>query len=151
MSSNWEGLSEREKRMGGRRIIRGKCLALVGFCILFASCAQMALVGAGAAVGIVAYKYYEGQLTVIYEAPFMETWDATLKALKKMDLDIWSSDHDLTSGKITACCTEEKQVTISLEYKSAKETEVVIRVGYLGDKEISMTIKETIRQILFDE
>ena len=128
-----------------------KGLMLAILCFFFAACTELALVGTGAAVGIAVYKYYEGYLTVIYEAPFMETWNATLKALKEMNLEIWSSDHGLTSGKISACCTGEQQVTISLQYKSAKETEVVIRVGYLGDKEASMAIKESIRRILFDE
>jgi hypothetical protein len=111
----------------------------------------MALVGAGAAVGIVAYKYYGGQLTVIYEAPFMETWDATLTALKGMKHEILSADHDHTSGKIVAYGADERSVTISLAYISAEETEVVIRVGYLGDKQVSMSIKERIREVLFRE
>jgi hypothetical protein len=128
-----------------------KCLMLVVLCLSFAACAELALVGTGAAVGIAVYKYYEGYLTVVYEAPFTDTWDATLKAVKKMNLEIWSSDRDLTSGKITACCIDEKQVAISLVYKSANETEVVIRTGYLGDEEASMAVKERIREVLFEE
>jgi uncharacterized lipoprotein len=117
--------------------------------LYLAGCTPLVLVGVGGAAGIVGYKYYEGALTVIYQAPYMETWDATLRALEKMDLTITSKDHDSMSGKIKAKRTDDKPVTVGLEYRSSNETEVVIRVGNLGDKEASAAIKERIRKELF--
>jgi uncharacterized lipoprotein len=113
--------------------------------------APIVFFGAGTAAGVVGYKYYEGSLAVIFQSPFMETWDATLKALNQMNIRIESSSHDITSGKIKAKRGDNQRVAVSLNYKSAQETEVVIRVGALGNQNASMAIKEEIRKILVKE
>jgi len=107
--------------------------------------------GLGAGVGVIGYQYYEGGVTVIYQAPMKDTWNGTLKAVKYMKFEIWSSDQDQTSGKIEAYRADGKPVTIYLEYESPRQTEVKIRVGYLGDRDAAMAIKEKIRKILFKE
>ena len=112
-------------------------------------CAPLLFFGAGTAAGIGGYKWYKGALTVIFQAPYMETWDASLNALKIMNFDIKSKKHDLTTGKIEALRADNKPVAVSLEYKSARETEVKIRVGFLGDLNASEAIKEEIRKELF--
>lgn len=127
-----------------------KCMTLAVFCCLSMGCAPLFFFGAGSAAGVVGYKYYHGALTVIYQAPFMETWDATFKAVDQMNIKAGHSDHDLTSGKIKANGADKRPVTISFKYKSARETEVVIRVGCLGDKQVSMAIKDKIKEILFE-
>jgi hypothetical protein len=114
-------------------------------------CAPLVFFGAGTAAGVAGYRYYEGSLTVIYQAPFMETWDASVQALNQMNLSVQSSSHDITSGKITSRKADGKPVTLSLKYRSTQETEVIIRVGHLGDKTRSMAIKEEIRKILAKE
>ena len=118
---------------------------------LLIGCAPLVFFGAGTAAGVAGYQYYQGALTVIFQAPFMDTWDATLIALDRMNIKVESSSHDITSGRIRAKRGEKQKVTISLKYKSAKETEVVIRIGYLGDRDNSMAIKEEIRKVLVKE
>ncbi len=120
-------------------------LVLMG---LLSGCAPLAFFGAGAAAGVGGYKYYKGALIVLYEAPYMETWDASLKALEEMGLVVLKAEHDLTTGKIKAKRADGKEVTLTFEYKSARTTEVQIRVGIFGDEEASMVIKEKIRQVL---
>jgi uncharacterized lipoprotein len=130
-----------------------KASHLVGLWLVFflAGCpAPLVFFGAGTAAGIVGYKYYEGALEVVYEAPYMETWDATLKALERMNLRVEEKEHDLTKGKIVAKRADNKTVNIKISYQSSKETKVVIRVGVLGDEEASMAIKEEIRKALFE-
>jgi hypothetical protein len=104
---------------------------------------------AGTAAGVAGYKYHRSSLEVIYQASYIETWDATLKALENMHLEIESKKHDLTSGKIVAKRADKKSVHLSLKYKSSEETEVLIRVGFFGDEEASMAIKDEIRKVLF--
>jgi len=128
-----------------------RCLLPVAISLSLAACAPVVLMGAGAAVGVFGYKYYQGALTVIYESPYMETWDATLKALEEMNMKVESSKHDASSGWIVARDPDQKRVSISMEYRSAKETEVVIRSGTMGDEEASMAIKESIRKELFKD
>ena len=120
------------------------CFSLIG-------CAPLIFFGSGAAAGVGGYKYYKGSLTVVFQAPYMETWDAALKAMEAMNLEILSREHDLTAGKIKGKRADQKPVKVSLEYKSSQETEVVIRVGHFGDKEASMAIKEEITRKLFKQ
>lgn len=120
------------------------------FFIFLTGCGALVLFGAGTAAGIAGYKWYDGALTVIYEAPYIKAWEATLKALNKMEMEIKSQKHDLTKGTIKAEMKDKRSVTVSLAYKSAQQTEVEIRVGFFGDKEASDVIQEGIRKELFE-
>lgn len=113
------------------------------------SCGPLIFFAAGTAAGVAGYQYYQGSLTVIYQASYMETWDATLKTLEDMNIKIQEKSHDLTLGKIKAQRAGKTPVLMTVKYKSSKETEVIIRVGWLGDKTASMAIKEGIRNTLF--
>jgi len=122
-------------------------LLFLSFCI--SSCAPVIFFGAGTAAGVAGYKYYQGALMVIYQASFEETYEATQSALEKMDIKSEGRTKEPTSGKIKAQLSDGKAVTIGLKYRSAEETEVVIRVGLFGDENASMVIKEEIRKELF--
>jgi uncharacterized lipoprotein len=130
-------------------MIRIKQMICVLFCLMSASCAAVVFLG-GAAAGVAGYKYYEGALEVVYESPFMETWDAALQVLDRMDIEVTNKKHDLTAGKISAMRADDKEINLSFEYKSKEETVVTIRVGILGDEGASNTIKEEIRRELFE-
>ena len=120
------------------------------FFIFTAGCGAIVLFGAGTAAGVAGYKWYQGSLTVIYEAPYIKAWDAALEALEDMELKIQSQKHDLTKGTIKAQLEDNRSVTLSLAYKSAQQTEVEIRVGFFGDKNASDVIQENIRKKLFE-
>ncbi len=128
---------------------RGLLLGITLCCL--ASCAPLVLFGAGSAAGVAGYKYYQGALTVIYKASYMETWEASMAGLERLNLQILDQKHDLTAGKIKARRADSKPVYVSLRYKSSQETEVVIRVGYLGNRDASMLIKEEIRKALLED
>lgn len=129
-------------------MMKWRYLLPVSFFLFVASCAPLAFV-AGTAAGIGGYKYYQGSLSVIFQAPYMETWDATLKALEDMGFQMESKKHDLTSGRIKAKLADSKPVTVSLKYRSSNETDAVIRVGLFGDENASHVIKDKIGKRLF--
>jgi len=104
---------------------------------------------AGAAAGIGGYKYYEGALTVIYNAPFKNTWEGSLKALEGMDLKIEKKDHELSSGEIKTRRSDNTVISLSIKYLTSDQTEVKIRVGLLGDEKESNIIKDKIQSVLF--
>lgn len=118
-------------------------------CFLFAGCASLALMGVGAVAGIGGYKYYEGELTVVYQAPYEKTWDASIRALEEMGYKIEEKTEKLGSGKIRTSDDNNKIVKMSLSYLNQDETEVTIRVGLLGDENASNVIKDKIGSILF--
>ncbi len=131
--------------MNGKRI-----MALFACCMLLAGCAApLVFFGAGTAAGVAGYKYYEGVLNVTYKAAYIDTWDAANRAARDLRLVVTSAKHDLTAGKIVAKRADGDRVTLTLEYKSANETLVRIRVGTLGNKDASGTIAEQIRKELF--
>ncbi|MBW1779574.1 MAG: DUF3568 family protein [Deltaproteobacteria bacterium] len=129
-------------------MIRVKCVCLAVLLFFSSGCGAVIVAGAGAAAGIAGYKYYKGALTVVYKAPFKKTWDASLTALRQMDCKIERSKHDITAGTIWGKFSDDKVVSISLTYKSANETEAVIRVGAFGEKEASLIVKEKIEKVL---
>ena len=130
-------------------MIRMKHMLSVLLCLMSASCAPILFLG-GAAAGVAGYKYYEGALEVVYESPFMETWDAALGVLDRMDIEVTNKKHDLTTGKISAMRPDDKEVSLSFKYRSTEETEVSIRVGIFGDEHASDALKEEIRKELFE-
>ncbi len=118
-------------------------------CVLLVGCAApLVFFGAGTAAGVAGFKYYEGALMVTYKAPYIDTWNATNKAFKDLQLTVESAKHDLTEGKVVAKRADGKRVVAVLKYVSAKETEARIRVGTLGDKKASGTVAEQIRKNL---
>ncbi|MCJ7593596.1 MAG: DUF3568 domain-containing protein [Desulfobacterales bacterium] len=130
-------------------MIKKKSLPLLLFIALSLSgCTSLVLFGAGTGMGAGGYKYVKGSFTVIFQAPYMRTWDATLKALENLNFKIQSQEHNLTAGMIEGKGADDQWVRISIEYKSSQETEVVIRVGLFGDEGASMAIKEEIRKVL---
>ena len=131
-------------------MIRMRHMICMLLCLISASCTAAIFLG-GAAAGVAGYKYYEGALEVVYESPFMETWDAALEVLNRMDMEVTNKKHDLTAGKISAMRSDEKEVNLSFKYRSTEETEVSIRVGVFGDERASDDIKEEIRKELFEQ
>jgi len=128
-----------------------KKAVITPFCLVLlmglTSCYPLGFFAAGGAAGVGGYKYYQGGLTVVYQAPYIKVWDATLTTLKKMKLEIESAKHDLTSGQISAKMTDGTYVTVGVKYESPETTHVTIRVG-LGDKDSSLIIKERIQKTL---
>ena len=127
------------------------CFAVTALlCVL--SCQPLGFIAAGGVAGAGGYKYYKGGLAVLYQAPYIQVWDATLPALKKMKFEIESAKHDLTYGKISARGADNTLVTVTLKYESTYTTKAIIRVGFLGDsdKGISLAIKEQIQKTLID-
>ena len=118
-------------------------------CVCVSGCASVVLFGAGTVAGIGGYKYYNGSLVVVYQAPYIKTWDAATLALRDMDLVIESSKHDQITGKIKARRADKVPVTVALKYLSADETEAKIRVGLMGDEPTSNVIKDNIGKVLF--
>jgi hypothetical protein len=124
------------------------CLFPLLLSLIFSGCVPVAMV-AGAAAGIGGYKYFEGAMTIAYNAPFKSTWEASLAALDSMNIKIEDKDHGLTSGKIKARLADNTIVSLSMKYTSADQTEMTIKVGLFGDEKESATIRDKIRGILF--
>lgn len=125
-----------------------RCLIPLIISLYLAGCTGAAVLG-GAAAGIVGYKFYEGALEVTYQAPYMQTWDAALRVMDRMKLQVRRKEHDLTAGTIEAKRVDKKDVKLHVKYRSSNETDVVIRVGIMGDEAAADAIHQEIRKELF--
>lgn len=124
------------------------CVIPLLLTLAFSGCVPVALV-AGAAAGIGGYKYFEGALTVVYNAPFKDTWNASLEAIEDMGINIEDKDHSTSSGKIKARRADDTVVSVSMKYLSSDQTEVTIKVGLFGEENESNNIKDKIADVLF--
>ena len=111
-------------------------------------CAPIVFLG-GAAAGVGGYKYYQGALDVIYQAPFEKTYESSVKAAEVLGYSITERHQKIGSGSIEATDSNSEKITIKLKYLSSEETEVKIRVGVMGDEATSRVIKDKITDIVF--
>ncbi len=116
------------------------------FCSLIMIQGCVAVIGAGAGAGTVAYV--RGELQTTYAAPFNRTWDASIEALKDLGITIYNTKKDATEGDIEATKADGTKVKINLKPKGQDITVVKIRVGIFGDEEVSRTISNQISKRL---
>jgi len=114
------------------------CLSLtLQGCLLLAA-------GAGAGAGAATVAYVKGELKTTYAASLNRTWDATLGALKDLQINVRSTKKDATGGNIEATKADGTSVKINLEPAGPNTTSVRIRVGLFGDEEASRVINRQI-------
>jgi len=115
-------------------------LAAVG---LSSGCAAV-LVGGGAAAGAGAYYYLRSELKRTYAATYDNTWDATKAALEDLELKIVRSPRDKMSGEMVALRGNGQEITARIESLSEHSTQVGVRVGTFGDRNVSSRVHDTI-------
>jgi hypothetical protein len=115
--------------------------------LLLSSCTTAAMVGIGAGTGVGTYSYVKGELALDYPYSLDETWNASLTALEKLDIQLVKQGRDSLGGKITGK-RSGKAVVIKVKNKGLGVTHVGIRVGTFGNREDSRKIHETILNVL---
>lgn len=106
---------------------------------------ELLLIGAGAA-GTIAYV--KGDLEAVETAKLDVVYDATLKALDKLELKATTKSKDVLSGVIVARDTQNKKITIKLKAVSEEATKLSIRVGVFGSETKSRLIYQEIHENL---
>lgn len=116
--------------------------------LLVAGCTTAAMIGVGAGAGVGTYSYTKGELALDYPYPFDRTWEASLAAVERLDIQLIQEGRDSLGGKITGKRTDGKVVVIKVKDKGLGVTRVGVRVGTFGNREGSHKIQETILAIL---
>jgi hypothetical protein len=125
----------------------GMILVLIGMGLMLQGCLLLAA-GAGAGAGVATVAYVKGELKTTYAASLDRAWDATLSALKDLQINVRSSKKDATEGNIEASKADGTKVKIALEPAGPDTTSVRIRVGTFGDEEASKVINRKIASSL---
>lgn len=126
-----------------RRLGMGMFLAFV----LIHGCTP-ALVGLGAGGGFGTYSYIKGELKALYPYPYDRTWNASLTAMERLEINVIRQERDALNGRIKGKRGDGKTVVIKVENKGLEVTEVGVRVGSFGDQEASRKIQQTILNVL---
>jgi len=122
------------------RMNRIKILMII-LIILNTGCAAL-VVGGVAAVGT--YTYTAGQLHKTYNGNLDTTYQATIAGCNALGLPVLDPQKQLSQASVMTK-DGERDVWITLKAQSSTTTVVSIRVGYLGDEEVSRRIHEAIQ------
>lgn len=118
-------------------------LVLGGLGLSISGCAA-ALVGAGAAgVG-----YVRGDLRATVDKNIAAVYDASLKAMDELELNIISKEKTALDAKIITRTSQDKKIQIILKRTEADTTKLSIRIGMFGDETQSRTIYDQIKKNL---
>ncbi len=119
-------------------------ILLVGTIMLNEGC-MIAAVGIGAA-GTVAYV--RGDLESMESESIDVVYEATLKALKELELLPTSKSKDALGAEIVAYDAQDKKITIRLKSAAEKTTKLSIRIGVFGSETKSRLIYQKMRENL---
>jgi hypothetical protein len=97
-------------------------------------------VGAIAVAGAAGWAWYKGDMKATEQAPLDTCWTATLATMKDMQYPITYEAKDAQAGELRAVNASGTTINIHLEKLSTTATKVSIRVGTMGDENLSRII-----------
>lgn len=108
----------------------------------------LAVLVAGAAIGVGTYAYIKGELQREYYTSYDKVWDASLKAIRDLEMRMDNSTRDALKGEIYARRADSTNIKVIVEKTGENATKVSIRVGVFGDEGVSRTIHDQIAKNL---
>jgi hypothetical protein len=119
-------------------------ILLIGTAGLIQGCVVVA-VGLGAA-GTIAYV--RGDLQAVESETIDVVYEATLKAMEELELNVTRKSKDALSATIITRDAQDKKITIRLKAAAEKTTKLSIRIGVFGSETKSRLIYQKIRENL---
>lgn len=111
-------------------------------------CALLAVGAVAAAAGVGTYAYMNGKLESTETASLDETYGAALAAVESMEFDVKRSDKDALEGRIVSERVNGQSVTIRMFREDPELTRLTIRVGSIGDEDVSLRVLDEIKSRL---
>jgi hypothetical protein len=99
------------------------------------------LLGGGAAGGAAGVAYAKGELEQVHAAPYDRVWDATLRALRTLNIAVSDTQKDPISAKAVGARADGIAVVVSVLPVTKDSTSVRVRVGNFGDRPTSERIQ----------
>ena len=100
----------------------------------------------GAGAGAIAYT--QGELKSIERARLSDTIVAAKAGLAELEYKVTSSQEDEVGAKIVAIGADDKEAVVRLRRLDARDTEVRIRFGMVGNETYSRLLLEKIQRRL---
>jgi Protein of unknown function (DUF3568) len=124
-----------------RRSLIAACL---GFSLLTLSGCLLAAAGAGAG----AVAYVRGDLETNLDKDYSKVVDAARSAVKDLEFAKVSENKDALKAVMVSRTAMDKKVEIIITNSGKKLTNIKIRVGLMGDQELSQSILDKIKSEL---
>ncbi|MDO8302408.1 MAG: DUF3568 family protein [Sedimentisphaerales bacterium] len=86
------------------------------------------------------YNYASGNFSTMLSDDVQKSFEASLKALDQLQLVHRETAKDVLGARIVTKTSADKKVTIMLTRASDTMTELTIKIGAMGDKDMSRTI-----------
>jgi hypothetical protein len=109
------------------------------------------IIAAGAAGGAaVGYCYYKGKVCATYNARLADTWAATESALHELGMPIVKQEQQGDKGWFESRTSNGQHVKIHLQAQESKIpaegqlTQVCVRVGTFGDRQVSERVLDQV-------
>ena len=99
------------------------------------------LLGGGAAGGAAGVAYAKGELEQVHDAPYDRVWDATLRALRTLNIAVSETQKDQISAKAVGTRADGIAVVVSVLPVTKDSTSVRVRIGNFGDRPTSERIQ----------
>ena len=128
-----------------RVLVAGAATALT---LASGGCALLAVGAVAAAAAVGTSALIDAKLESTENATLEETYAASLDAIAALEFDLKKHHKDAFEGRILSERASGQTVTIGLFQEPDEQTRVAIRVGAMGDEEISNLILEEIQSRL---
>jgi uncharacterized lipoprotein len=109
------------------------------------------LLGGGAAGGGAGVAYANRELEQVHAAPYDRVWNATLRALRTLNIAVSDMQKDQISAKAVGARADGTAVVVSVLPVTKDSTSVRVRIGHLGDRPASERIQGQIAVTLKHE
>ena len=119
-------------------------IALLSLPLISGGCLFLAA-GAAAGTGVM---YAKGDLEVVLEENLDDVYQASVTAMKELQLAVISKSKDVLEGEIVGRTSQDKKITIKIHKEAENLTKLSIRVGAFGDEAQSQAIYDKIRENL---
>ncbi|MBI3779639.1 MAG: DUF3568 family protein [candidate division NC10 bacterium] len=106
------------------------------------------LLGGGAAGGGAGVAYSKGEQEQVHAAPYDKVWEATLSALRTLNITVSETAKDQISAKAIGAKSDGTSVAASVLPVTKETTSVRIRIGTFGDRPASEQIQGEIAVVL---
>ena len=106
------------------------------------------LLGGGAAGGAAGVAYAKGELEQVHAAPYDRVWDATLRALRTLNIAVSDTQKDQISAKAVGARTDGTAVVVTVLPVTKDSTSVRVRIGSFGDRPTSERIQGQVAVLL---
>lgn len=99
---------------------------------------------AGAAAGVGGAIWYHGELRTSLAGTLPHVRDAAAASLQKMGSGVSTEGGGGLESKLTSYTGDGREITIEMKSLSTDVTEIHIRIGFWGDRDLSQHILEDI-------